>query len=94
MSGGLRVAMRRWAPPGALAQEESRGGLPLHHHESLSTGFVRPVPWLKVMSTVFASTSSQPSSMAWTSPKLVPSHSSVPQERHMGLVQQQAITAV
>ena len=94
MSGGLLVAMRRWAPPGALAQEESRGGLPLHHHESLSTGIVRPVPLPKSMSTVSASTSSQPSSRAWISPSLVPSYSSVSRERHMGLVKQQAITAV
>ena len=64
MSGGLLVAMRRWAPPGALAQEESRGGLPLHRHESLISGFVRPAPLLEKMSTVYASTSSQSSSKA------------------------------
>ena len=81
-------------PPGAVAQEESLGGLPLHLHGSPSTGIVRPVPLRKSMSTVSASTSSQTSSRAWTSPSLVPSCSSVSRERHMGLVKQQAITAV
>ena len=86
--------MRRWFPPGAQAQEESRGGFPLRHHGSLSTGSVRSFPRLEGMSTAFASTSSQTSSIAWASPSLVPSHSSVFQERQKGLVKQQAFTVV
>ena len=94
MSGGLLVAMRRWGPPGAQAQEESRGVFPLRYHGGLSTGSVRSFPRLESMFTAFASTSSQTSSIAWASPSSAPSHSSVFQERQKGLVKQQAFAVV
>ena len=75
-------------------QHSSRSAVTTVRCGSLSTGSVRSFPRLEGMSTAFASASSQTSSIARASPSLVPSHSSVFQERHKGLVKQQAITVV